>query len=129
VLPARAPDGWWTGHPRYRWYVLFAATGLVIAAANLLLLAALAAVGSGYQAWADFQAALAHPLSRVASVLLFLALLFFAVRWMRVGAKIPAVRLGILPAPNVTLILVLQMLGLVAVFGALVGLLSGVIGI
>jgi fumarate reductase subunit C len=129
MLPARPPDGWWTGHPRYRRYVLFASTGLAIAAVDLLLLAALASLGSGHAAWASFQARLASTPGLAVSALLLVALFFFAVRWMRVGAKIPAVRLGILPAPNVTLVLVMQMLGLVSMFAGLVVLLSGAIGI
>ena len=38
VLPARDPDGWWTGHTRYRNYVLFAATGIVLSLVNAVLL-------------------------------------------------------------------------------------------
>jgi fumarate reductase subunit C len=116
-------------HPRYRWYVLFAATGLAIAAASVVLLAGLAALARGQRAWASYQAVLASPIALLASALLFAALAFFGVRWMRVGAKIPAVRLGVLPAPSVTLVLVLQMTGLVALFLGLVVLLSGAIGI
>ncbi len=129
MLPARAPDGWWTAHPRYRYYVLFAGTGLAIAASSLLLLAGLASLGSGFEAWASFQGALRSPPGLIVSTLLMIALLFFGFRWMRVGAKIPAVRLGILPAPNMTLVLVMQMVGLVVMFLVLVALLSGALGI
>lgn len=89
TAPARAPDGWWLQHPRYRAYVLFAATGWILAIDVLIVLHAIRALGRGAEAWRAFLASLASPVGIAFSWLLFLSTLFFALRWLRVGAKIP----------------------------------------
>ena len=127
TLAAREPDGWWTGHKRYRNYVLFAATGIVLTVVNILILAGVAAADSGAAAWGRFLGALGSPIGLPVSAFLLFATLFFAIRYLRVGAKIPAVRLGPVPAPNMTLVLVLQFAGFATITLAVIAALSGLI--
>ncbi len=89
TAPARLPDGWWFAHPRYRTYVLFAGTGIVLMLDGLALILGLRALGRGVVSWQAYLAAWASPPGVVAAWLLFLGTLFFSFRWLRVGAKIP----------------------------------------
>lgn len=127
TLAAREPDGWWTGHPRYRNYVLFAATGIVLSIVNVLILLTVSAAAQGAAAWTRVLGVLGSPLGLLVSAFLLLATLFFAIRYLRVGAKIPVVRLGPIPAPNMTLVLVLQFAGFITVSLAVIVALSGII--
>ena len=127
TLAAREPDGWWTGHTRYRNYVLFAATGIVLSVVNVLILATVAAADRGAIAWENLLGSLGSPIGLLFSAFLMVATLFFAIRYLRVGAKIPAVRLGPIPAPNMTLVLVGQFVGFITVSIALIVALSGMI--
>lgn len=129
MLPARAPDGWWMSHPRYRTYVLFSMTGLVLAAVNVLLLFAVSALASGIDAWRGFLGAMGSPPGLLLGVVLLVGTLFFAVRFARVGAKPLSVRLGPVPAIHTTVILIAQVGGLVTGTLVLLVLLSGAIGI
>lgn len=129
VLPSRVPDGWWTGHTRYRNYVLFAGTGVVLALVNVVLLIAVSAVGQGSEAWGEFLGAVGSVPGLIVMVFLFIGTAFFGFRWMRVGAKLAAVKLGPLPAISPTIALIAQMGGLFALFGVVLFLLSGAIGI
>ena len=127
TLPSRMPDGWWTGHTRYRNYVLFAATGIVLVADCILVLAGVRALGQGAGAWARFLGALGSPPGLLLVLLLAVGTFFFAIRWLRVGAKIPAVPLGPVPAPGVGLILVLHFAGFVTLSLLVLVLLSGIV--
>ena len=127
TLPARIPDGWWREHPRYRTYVLFAGTGMVLVLVNVLLLAGIAALTSGVAAWQTYLAVLGSIPGLLGVVLLLVGTLFFALRWLRVGAKIPSVRLGPLPAPGMPLLLVLHFAGFITVSLLLLVILSGVV--
>ena len=127
VAPARVPDGWWTGHPRYRVYVLFAATGGVLAAAAAVLLAGVRALATGSAAWVAYQAALGSLFVLPLSLLLLVGILFFSLRWLRVGATIPVVRLGPLPAPPLRAIAVAHFAGLLLLSAVILIVLSGVI--
>ncbi len=127
TLPARPPDGWWREHPGYRSYVLFAATGIALVIVNALLLWAVAALGTSVAAWEAYLAVVGSIPGLVVVAVLLVATLFFALRWLRVGAKIPAVRLGPLPAPSVSVVLVAHYAGFVTITLALLVLLSGVV--
>ena len=127
TLPARVPDGWWREHPRYRRYVLFAATGFVLIGVNLLLLAGVAALSTSVAAWQGYLEVLASLPGLVVVAALLVGTWFFALRWLRVGAKIPAVRLGPLPAPSMGLILIGHYAGFVSLTLLILLLLSGVV--
>ena len=127
TLPARVPDGWWREHPRYRTYVLFAATGFVLIGVNLLLLAGISALSTNVAAWQGYLETLGSLPGLVLVGALLIGTLFFALRWLRVGAKIPAVRLGPLPAPSVELILIGHYAGFVSLTLVILLLLSGVV--
>ena len=127
TLPARLPDGWWTGHRRYRSYMLFTATGIVLVAVNVVLLLAIRALAAGAQAWASYLAALGSPPGLLVTIALLLGTLFFAVRWLRVGAKIPGALLGPLQGSTVPLILAAHFAGFVTISLVVLVLLSGVV--
>jgi fumarate reductase subunit C len=127
TLAARPPDGFFLQHPRYRLYVAFASTGVVLAAVGVLLLFALSALGSGHQTWAQLMNALASPPMLALNGMLLLGTLFFSLRWLRVGAKIPAVPLGPLPAPAVWLVMIGHFAGLATLSAVILLLLSGLI--
>jgi fumarate reductase subunit C len=127
TLPARVPDGWWREHPRYRSYVLFAATGFVLIGVNLLLLAGVAALSTSVAAWQGYLEVLASLPGLVVVAALLVGTWFFALRWLRVGAKIPAVRIGPLPAPSMGLILIGHYAGFVSLTLLILLLLSGVV--
>ncbi len=93
---ARAPDGFWLQHPHYRSYVLFAGTGLILAIDALIVLRGIRALSEGTAAWAAYLAALGSPIGVAACWALFLGTLFFSIRWLRVGAKIPPVPVPLL---------------------------------
>ena len=126
TLPARAPDGFWRGNPRYFWYVLFAGTGLVLTAAGLVLLAGLRALGS-FETWRAFLGLLASPPALALNFLLFAGILYFAIRFLWVGVKIPSVQLGPIPAPPPVLILVGHFGGLLTLSLAVLAIFSGVL--
>ncbi len=127
TAPARPPDGFWLNHPRYRSYVLFAATGLVLTIDALIVLRAARALGDGPDAWARYLAAFATPMGIVVSVVLLFVTLFFSIRWLRVGVKVATVRIGPVPAPPAPVILVLHYAGLGALTGLVLLVLGGVI--
>jgi fumarate reductase subunit C len=127
TAPARAPDGFWLQHPRYRSYVLFAGTGLILAIDALILLRGVGALGQGIAAWRAYLAALGTPVGIVASWLLFLSTLFFSIRWLRVGAKIPPVPLAFLLSLPRPVFLIGHYATLVALSALLLLVLSGVI--
>ncbi len=127
TAPARPPDGFWMNHPRYRSYVLFAATGLVLTIDALIVLRAARALGDGPDAWARYLGAFATPIGIVASVVLLFVTLFFSIRWLRVGVKVATVRIGPIPAPPAAVVLVLHYVGLGALTGLVLLVLGGVI--
>lgn len=127
TLPARVPDGWWTGHSRYRYYMLFGLAGGLLAANSLVLLAGVRALASGSRAWEAYLASLGSPLALLGSGVLLVSVCFFAMRWLRVGVKVPQVQLGPVPAPAGWLILVGHFAGLVTVSALVLLLLSGIV--
>lgn len=127
TLPARVPDGWWTGHTRYRYYMLFGMAGGLLAVVSLVLLAGVRALAGGADAWAGYQALLGSPPGLLLSAVLLVSTGFFAMRWLRVGVKVPQVALGPLPAPAGWLILIAHFAGLVTISLVILLLLSGVV--
>jgi fumarate reductase subunit C len=127
TAPSRAPDGFWLGHARYRSYVLFAGTGLILALDVLILMRAARALGEGSAAWQAFLAGFAGPVGIVAAWLLFLSTLFFSIRWVRVGAKIPPLPFGLLFGLPSAVFLIGQYATLVLLSAVLLLVLSGVI--
>ncbi len=127
TLAARVPDGWWMGHARYRRYVMFAGTGMVLALVNCLLLVGLSALGSGFAGWESYQGFLGSPPGLLLVVLLLGGTVFFSLRWLRVGAKIPSVRLGVIPAPSTGMVLIAHYAGLVTITLVVLAVLSGVV--
>jgi fumarate reductase subunit C len=127
MLPARAPDGWWTGHARYRSYVLFAMTGFVLTAVNVLLLVGIRALATSFAAWEAYLSFLGGPLGVLIVVALLVGTLFFAFRFLRVGKKIAAVAIGPMPALSMTVALILNFAGFVIISLVLIVILSGVV--
>jgi fumarate reductase subunit C len=123
----RAPGGFWLAHSRYRSYVLFAASGLVLAIDCLILLRGVQALAGGVSAWQAYLAALATPGGIVATWLLLVSTLLFALRWLRVGAKIPPLPLGLLFSLPTAFFLVGQYAAFAALSALLLLILSGVI--
>ena len=127
TLPARVPDGWWTGHARYRYYMLFGMAGGLLAVVSCVLLLGVRALGEGAAAWARYQAMLGSPPGLLLSALLMVSTGFFAVRWLRVGVKVAQVQIGPMPAPAGWLLLVAHFAGLLTISLVLLLLLSGVV--
>ena len=127
TLPARAPDGWWTAHTRYRYYMLFGMAGGLLSVVSLILLAGVRALAGGAEAWAGYQATLGSPLGLLGSAVLMVSTGFFAMRWLRVGVKVPQVAIGPMPAPAGWMILILHFAGLVTISLTLLLLLSGAV--
>lgn len=124
TAPAQPPAGFWIGHPRYRSYVLFAATGVMLWVGGLIVLGGVAALGTGAAAWDDYLANLGSALGVVMMTLILIPTLFFALRWLRVGVKVQTVEIGPLPRLPAPVWLVLYY----AAFGALTALLLLLLG-
>jgi fumarate reductase subunit C len=115
------------GHPRYRRYVLFAATGGILWLAGLIVLGGIRALGNGAAAWDAYLASLGRPIGVVVMSLITICTLFFALRWLRVGVKIPLVQIGPIGAPPEPLIWAAHFGGLAALTGLLLAILGGVV--
>jgi fumarate reductase subunit C len=61
TAPPRGPAGYPLGRPRYRSYVLYAATSVLFLLEGLILLRGAWALGSGPQAWSAYADSLAQP--------------------------------------------------------------------
>jgi fumarate reductase subunit C len=127
TLPARPPDGFWRHHRHYFWYVLFAGTGFVLSVICLLLLIGLHALAGGISAWQTYLAVLRSPPLVAIDLFLLSGLLYFAIRFLWVGVKIPTVRLGSVPAPPAGLVCTAHFAGFIALTLVLLILFSGVV--
>jgi len=127
TLASRVPDGWWMSHKRYRYYMLFAMASGILSLGSLVLLVAVSALSKGSQAWAGFLAMLGSPAGLLLSVVVLVPTCFFAVRWLRVGVKIPQVKLGPMPAPGAGMLYVAHFGLLIGVSLLVILLLSGVV--
>lgn len=103
TAPARKPGGWPLVHARYRNYLLFALTSAFMAAAALLLLAGVQALGHGKDAWRAYLAWLGTPPIRTLSWLSLLFTAYFTIRWAWLTRKIAAGRVGPIPRPPLPL--------------------------
>ena len=127
TAPARVPDGYWKEHPRYRRYVLFAATGVPLWFAALAVLGVLRATGVGFSEWEAYMGTMASPLWLVVNAIALAMVCWFSIRWLIVGIKIPGVRLGPIPAPPDAAVAVAQFAGLGALTAIIVIVLCGVV--
>jgi fumarate reductase subunit C len=125
--PARPPEGFWLSHARYRAYVLFAGTGLLLWLGALILLRGLWALGQGVAAWNAYVAALASPGGVAAMLVILAATVFFALRWLWIGVKVATVDLGPIPAPPAPLVFVAHYAGLAALTALVLLVAAGVI--
>jgi fumarate reductase subunit C len=107
--------------------VLFAGTGLLLAVDALLLLEAVGALARGPEAWAALLASSRSGLGLGVGLFLLVGTLFFSVRWLRVGVKVPTVRIGVIPEPPAPLVYVAHFGGLALCTGVVLLLLAGVI--
>ena len=116
TAPARKPGGWPLAHTRYRNYLLFALTSAFMAAAAVLLLAGVRALGRGRDAWQAYLAWLGTPGIRALAWLCLLFTAYFTLRWAWLTRKIAAGRVGPIPRPPLPLfVLFLGTLGAFAV--------------
>ncbi len=127
TAPPRPPDGFPLAHPRYRQYVLFTATGIFLALDALILIRAVEALGEGPAAWNAFLGTFRSTLGIVVGAVLTVITLFFAMRWLRVGSRVPTVRIAFLPAPPEPLVLLAHFGGFAVVTALALLVLGGVI--
>ena len=91
----RPMTGWWKRNPWYRAYMLRELTSIVIVAYALFLLCGLYHLAHGPEAWNQWQARLASPLSIVLHAFVFVVMVYHAWTWFAVMPKtMPFVRLG-----------------------------------
>ncbi len=95
--------------------------------ATIGLVVGLSALGSGFAGWESYQGFLGSPPGLLLVVLLLAGTVFFSLRWLRVGAKIPSVRLGVIPAPSTGMVLIAHYAGLVTITLVVLAVLSGVV--
>lgn len=127
VAPARAPSGFPMGFHRYRNYTLFASTSAFMMLGCIVLLEGLYALGQGEQAWGEWLAMMAKPQWLLASAVVLVFTLFFAVRFGWVGRKIAAGRIGPVPPPPLPLPLlgILPVGGFVTLWIVVIAILGG----
>jgi fumarate reductase subunit C len=102
TAPPRVPAGYPFGRPRYRSYVLYAATSVLFLLEGLILLRGAFALGSGPQAWSGYAADLAHPAYLLWNAFVLAVTLWFGARtFFKLFAKTQP---PILPLPPLELI-------------------------
>jgi fumarate reductase subunit C len=80
TAPPRAPAGYPWAQPRYRSYILYAATSVVFLVEGLLLLSGLIALADGPAAWADWVTRMRHPLYVAWNVFVLVVAVWFGAR-------------------------------------------------
>lgn len=80
TAPPRAPDGYPFAQPRYRAYILYAATSIPFLLQGFLVLRGAWALGSGPEAWAAYLENLSHPLYLAWHVLMLGITVWFGAR-------------------------------------------------
>ncbi len=103
TAPARKPSGFPLGFYRYRNYTLFAFTAIPMAISLAFLVAGVAALGRGEEAWTAWLAAQSSPALNALHIVCLLFTLYFAIRFGWVGRKIGAGRIGPVPPPPLPL--------------------------
>jgi fumarate reductase subunit C len=80
TAPPASPDGYPFRRPRYRAYVLYAATSVLFLLEGLILLRGVRALGAGSQAWEGFVQDLSHPAYIAWHALMLVVTLWFGAR-------------------------------------------------
>ncbi len=103
----RRPMGRWYLRPFYLFvYTLRELTAVFVLLYALVLLAGLAALAAGPDAWAGYRQALTHPLSIGLHGLILVAALYNSMTWFMVAPKaMPAVFIGTRPLPGLLITL------------------------
>ena len=96
------PMGRWYLRPAYLFrYTLRELTAVFVLVFALILLAGLAALVAGPEAWAGFLGLLSHPLMIGLSAVLLLAALYNSITWFLVAPKaMPAIFIGTRPVSD-----------------------------
>jgi fumarate reductase subunit C len=128
TAPPRPPDGFSLANPQYRQYLLFTTTGIFLALDALILIRGVAALGEGPEAWNAFLDTFRSALGIVVGTMLILITLFFSMHWLRIGGRVPTVRIGALPAPSEPLSLVAHFGGFVLISALALLVLGGIVG-
>ena len=122
TAPPESPDGYPWARPRYRSYVLYAATSVPFLLEGLLLLHGLRALGAGPEAWGRFVESLSHPVYVAWHVLVLAMTLWFGARtYFKLFVKtqpptLPLPPLQVIP-PAIGAAWLVVTLGLVAILG------------
>jgi fumarate reductase subunit C len=112
AAPARPPAGFPIGYRSYLSYLIFGASSVSMLIGCVALLFALRALDQGEEAWRSYLAALASPGALLATALISLHTLFFAIRFGWMARKIAAGKVkGVPLAPP----LPLSLLGVVPI--------------
>lgn len=83
----RPMEGWWRRNPFFLKYMAREVTALFVAAYGLVLLAGLARLSQGPEAFADWLEGLRSPLSIAFHVLLLAVFLYHTYSWFRIMPK------------------------------------------
>jgi fumarate reductase subunit C len=91
----RSMSGWWLKNPYYVRYIIREATSVLVAAYAIVLLAAVASLAAGEEAYEGWLSALASPGAVVFHLLALAAVLYHMVTWFAVSPKaMPPVYIG-----------------------------------
>jgi fumarate reductase subunit C len=91
---------WWTKSPRYRAYVAYAFSGVVIWLQTLIFIRGLWALGTGEPAWNAFMDDLRHPLYVAFHLFSLAVLVWYGARtYFKLFVKTQPPRIGPMPRP------------------------------
>ena len=76
-------DGWWKKNPVFVEYMIHEGTALFVAAYAITLLVGLVRLGQGPEAWAGWLGAMHSPLSIIAHLVIFVAIVYHAITWFK----------------------------------------------
>jgi fumarate reductase subunit C len=125
TAPPTSPDGFPWGRPRYRSYVMYAATSVPFLIEGLLLLRGVRALGAGAEAWGGFVQDLSHPAYIAWHAFMLVVTLWFGARtYFKLFVKTQP---PTLPLPPLALIPPAIGAAWLAVTVALVAILGGVL--
>ena len=79
----RSMDGWWKKNPFFVEYMVHESTALFVAAYAITLLVGLVRLGQGPEAWAGWLGAMQSPLSIIAHLVFFVAIVYHAITWFK----------------------------------------------
>lgn len=122
TAPPIGPDGYPWGRPRYRSYVLYAATSVPFLLEGLILLRGVLALAAGPEAWAAFVDSLSHPVYVAWHAFMLVVTLWFGARtYFKLFVKtqpptLPLPPLALIP-PAIGAAWLVVTIGLVAILG------------